>query len=106
MAALFAGHLAGAGDLLEVSRAARALPAPPGPPRPIDLLLDGLTAVVTDGRAAAAPALRQRQAPSPAPDIPVEERSGGAGWPRRAASALWDDDAWRAMLGAAGPARP
>jgi hypothetical protein len=27
-AAMFAGHLAGAGDLLEVSRAARALPAP------------------------------------------------------------------------------
>ena len=34
-AASLAGHLAGAGDLLEVSRAARALPRPPGTPRPI-----------------------------------------------------------------------
>src|SRR5712691_10891604 len=42
MAATFAGRLAGAGDLPEVSRAARALPAPADPPRPADLILDGL----------------------------------------------------------------
>ena len=58
MAALFAGRLAGAGDLLEVSRAARTLP-PPADPRPVDLVLDGLALVVTDGPAAAAPTLRQ-----------------------------------------------
>src|SRR6266851_4120875 len=45
-AALFAGHLAGAGDLLEVSRAARALPPPAHPPRPVDLLLDGFALLV------------------------------------------------------------
>ncbi|HME67896.1 MAG TPA: AAA family ATPase, partial [Streptosporangiaceae bacterium] len=49
MAALFAGQLAGAGDLLEVSRAARNLPPPMGSPRPVDLVLDGLALVVTDG---------------------------------------------------------
>ena len=49
MAALFAGRLAGAGDLLEVSRAARALPPPADPPRPVDLVLDGLALLVTDG---------------------------------------------------------
>ena len=59
MAALFAGQLAGAGDLLEVSRAARNLPPPAGSPRPVDLVLDGLALVVTDGLAAAAPTLRQ-----------------------------------------------
>jgi hypothetical protein len=58
-AALFAGHLAGAGDLEEVSGAARALPPPEGPPRPADLLLDGLALLVTDGPADAAPVLRQ-----------------------------------------------
>src|SRR4029434_2385671 len=58
MAALFAGRLAGAGDLLEVCRAARALPPPAGAPRTVDLVLDGLALIVTDGPAAAAPALR------------------------------------------------
>ena len=76
MAALFAGRLAGAGDLLEVSRAARALPPPPDPPHPVDLVLDGLALLVTDGPAAAAPALRQRaSAPSPAPDITADGRA-------------------------------
>ena len=44
-AALFAAHLADAGDLREVARAARAAPAPAHPPRSIDLLLDGLALV-------------------------------------------------------------
>ena len=58
-AAQIAGHLAGNGDLKEVSRAARSLPPPPHPPRPADLLLDGLTLLVTDGPTIAAPVLRQ-----------------------------------------------
>ena len=41
-AASFAGRLAGAGDMLEVSRAVRALPPAANPPRPVDLALDGL----------------------------------------------------------------
>src|SRR5208282_2961047 len=55
MAALFAGRLASAGDLLEVSRAARTLPYPADSPHPADLILAGLAMVVTDGPAAAAP---------------------------------------------------
>src|SRR5262249_54947684 len=58
-AALFAGELAQAGSLREVSRAARSAPRPPDPPAPCDLLLDGLAVLVTDGRAAAAPLLRR-----------------------------------------------
>ena len=58
IAALFAARLAGSGDLPEVSRAARALP-PAAEPRPVDLVLDGLALLVTDGPAAAAPTLRQ-----------------------------------------------
>jgi len=53
-AASLAGRLAGASDMLEVSRAARSLPPPADPPRPIDLILDGLARLVTDGPAAAA----------------------------------------------------
>ena len=56
-AAIFAGQVAG-GDLLEISRAARALPRSPQP-GPVELLLDGLALLITDGLAAAAPTLRQ-----------------------------------------------
>ena len=114
MAALFAGQLASAGDLLEVSRAARALPpSKKSPPRPVDLVLDGLALMVTDGPAAAAPTLRRVVSAfsgGPASGGPASggQASGGPasvqdelrwGWlAQAAASALWDDDAWHAML--------
>jgi hypothetical protein len=47
-AAFIAGHLASAGDLLEVSRAARALPPPAHPPRLVDLALAGFALLLTD----------------------------------------------------------
>jgi DNA-binding CsgD family transcriptional regulator len=152
MAALFAGRLAGAGDLLEVSRAARALPpsktgpsktgpsktgpsktgpsktgpsktgpsktgpaetgpaetgpsetgpsktGPAGPPRPVDLVLDGLALMVTDGPAAAAPTLRQVVSAFSGAQASVEDELRWGWLAQAAASALWDDDAWRAML--------
>jgi DNA-binding CsgD family transcriptional regulator len=98
MAAMFAGRLAGAGDLLEVSRAARALPAAPDPPRPVDLVLDGLTLMVTDGPRAAAPTLRQAVSDYVAADIAVADELRWGWLAQAAASALWDDAAWRAML--------
>jgi hypothetical protein len=58
VAANFAGRFVGAGDVYEISRAALAVP-PARPPRPIDLLLDGLAVLFTEGRARAAPALRE-----------------------------------------------
>jgi len=94
-AGVFAGYLAGAGDLLEVSRAARALPAPAHPPRPVDLLLDGLALMVTDGPAAAAPVLRQATSAFASADIPVQE-SLKWGWLVRVADkALWADEGRR-----------
>ena len=98
MAALFAGRLAGAGDLLEVCRAARALPLPPGPPRTIDVVLDGLALIVTDGPAAAAPTLRQAVSAFAGADLTAAEYFRWGWLAQAAASALWDDDAWRAML--------
>jgi DNA-binding CsgD family transcriptional regulator len=94
-AASFAGHLAGAGDLLEVSRAARALPPPPDPPRPTDLILDGLARLVTDGLAAATPALRRAVHAFAAGDV---SREGGLRWGSIAAVLLWDDDAGDAIM--------
>jgi DNA-binding CsgD family transcriptional regulator len=98
MAALFAGRFAGAGDLAEVSQAARALPRPARPPDLGDLILDSLALLVTEGPAAAAPALQQAASAFASADISVEEgiRWGWLG--QAAASALWDDVRWRAIL--------
>jgi hypothetical protein len=97
MAALFAGRLAGSGDLLEVSRAARALP-PADPPDAASLVLDGLTLLVTDGLAAAAPTLRQAVGTFSGTGITADEAIRWGWFAQAAASALWDDDVWRAML--------
>jgi hypothetical protein len=94
VAAPLAGRLAGAGDLLEVSRAVRALP-PARPPRPADLLLDGLALLVTDGPATAAPVLRQAVTAFANGEISREEGLA-SGW--LAAIVLWDDDAGRAIM--------
>jgi DNA-binding CsgD family transcriptional regulator len=84
--------------LLEVSRTARALPPPAHPPRPVDLLLDGLTLMVTDGPAAAAPALRAAMSALASGDIPVEE-SLQWGWLVRVGDrALWDDEGRRLTI--------
>ena len=106
MAALFAGRLAGAGDLDEVSRAARALPASGHPLRPVDLVLDGLALLVIDGPAAAAGTLRQAANAFAGADIAVEDGLRWGWMAQAAASALWDDDVWRALLVPPGPARP
>ena len=50
------------------------------------------------GTAAAAPTLRQAVSVFPARTSPWKTDYAGAGWLRRAASALWDDDAWHVML--------
>jgi DNA-binding CsgD family transcriptional regulator len=92
-AAMFAGHLARAGDLAEVSCAARALPGP-AHARPSDLLLDGLALWVTDGTAAAAPVLRQATAAFASADMPVEDVLRWGWMAREADKNLWDDAGW------------
>ena len=75
VASSVAGPLAGPGGLLlEVSRAARAAPRPAGAPRSCDLLLDGLTRMVTQGRAAAESALRR------AVNAFLDDRVSGEEW--------------------------
>ncbi len=97
-AALFAGHLAGAGDLEEVSRAARVLSPPERPPRAADLLLDGLALLVTDGPAAAAPMLRQAISAFAGPDVPVAERLRWSWMASVASLPLWDVEGWRLIV--------
>ena len=98
MAALFAGRLAGAGDLLEVSRAARVMPASADPRHPADLILAGLAMVVTDGPNAEGPTLRRALRAFHDASMTMAEELRWGWFAQAAASALWDDDAWRAML--------
>jgi DNA-binding CsgD family transcriptional regulator/tetratricopeptide (TPR) repeat protein len=95
-AAMFAGP-AGADDLLRVGRAVTALPRPRGAPRAVDVLLDGLALLITEGRSAAAPTLLQAASSFAGEGGPIEE-SLRWGWMATAASnALWDDDGLRAV---------
>jgi pimeloyl-ACP methyl ester carboxylesterase len=87
-AAVTAGHLAGGDVLLEICRTIRVLPPPPGAPGPLDLLLDGLALLITEGHAAATSTLQR--ATEALADIPVEDVLRW-GWVATAASALtWD----------------
>jgi DNA-binding CsgD family transcriptional regulator len=70
-AAVTAGHLGQAGVLLEICRAVRALPAPSATAHPLDLVLDGLAQLTTEGHAAATPTLQR--AAKAAAEIPVED---------------------------------
>jgi len=97
IAALFAGRLAAGGDLFEVCRAARALP-PRAEPQTVDLVLDGLALIVTDGPAAAAPVLRRAVSAFADADIAAAEAFRWGWLAQAAASVLWDNDAWCALL--------
>lgn len=58
-AAIFAGRLGGRLGMREVAEAARGAPPGPQPPRPVDLLLDGVATLLTEGYATGLPVLRR-----------------------------------------------
>ena len=97
-AALFAGRMAAGGNLLEVSRAARSAPRPPRAPHASDLLLDGLAVLITEGRVAAAPLLRQGVSGFLREEIPVEKGLQWGVLASTAAVTLWDFDSWDAVI--------
>ncbi len=96
-AAIFAGRLASpGGSTIEVARIAAAAPPPSNRPRPPDLLLDGLTALFTQGYAAALPLLRQAVAAAEQSTSADEEPH----WLWLAcvmASQVWDDERWELL---------
>jgi DNA-binding CsgD family transcriptional regulator len=96
-AAWFAGSLATAGGLLEVSRAARSAPPSTHPSQPFDLLLDALALLITEGRAAAAPALRRATSAFAAAEIPAENSFRWTALPPIPSYVLWDDESWYAI---------
>jgi len=97
LAAMFAGRFAGAGDLHEVSQAARSAPPPAGAPSPSDLLLDGLAVLVTEGRAAAAPLLRRAARVFAEEEISMAERLRWGFLAVVAAIMVWDEQHWHTI---------
>jgi AAA ATPase domain/Bacterial regulatory proteins, luxR family len=98
VAASVAGPLARPGGLLlEVSRAARAAPPPAAAPRPCDLLLDGLTRMVTHGHAAAEPTLRRAVNAFLGGQVSREEWLQWGILAQMATMAMWDFDSWVAV---------
>jgi DNA-binding CsgD family transcriptional regulator len=94
-AAIFAGRLALGAGLREVAAAARDATGPTGTPDFVDLMLDGLSLLVTDGYVAGTPALER------ALRLIVEDEDAARGdrirwlWvANNTAMNLWDDDAW------------
>jgi DNA-binding CsgD family transcriptional regulator len=94
IAAGFAGRLAGSGgSALEVARAVSAARPAPQTPRGIDLLLDGLATLFSEGYEAAVPSLRRAQ-DAFATDMPATEQLRW-GWAATVVSVhLWDDERW------------
>ncbi len=99
--ALGAAMWAGSNGVLETARAARAAPAGSEPPTAEDVLLDALAIRVTEGYAAAAPALGR--AVETVLALEVDDDIGrwlwltGARAGAVAALELWDADAWHAL---------
>jgi DNA-binding CsgD family transcriptional regulator len=96
-AAIYAGRLASpGGSTTEVARVAAAAPPPPDRPRPPDLLLDGLTALFTQGYTAALPLLRQAVVAAEE-STPADEEPHWLWLACVMASHVWDDGRWELL---------
>ena len=97
-AALYAGWSASQAVLVEIARAARAIPASGGAEASAtDLLLDGFAARAADGYPASVPLLRRAIAMLRASDLSPQEGLRGFALGDIAAAELWDDQAQHAL---------
>jgi DNA-binding CsgD family transcriptional regulator len=95
-AAVAAGPLGGGADvLIEICHATRALPSPTEDSHPLDLLLDGLALITTDGWAAATPIL-QRAAKVIA-EMPVEDVLRWGALAVTATTVVWNSELFSAI---------
>src|SRR4029077_20420631 len=67
------------------------------PSEPFDLLLDGLTLLITEGRAAAASALRRASSAFAAAEAPPANSFRWTALPAITSCVLWDDESWYAI---------
>jgi DNA-binding CsgD family transcriptional regulator len=96
-AALYAGRLATQAGVVEAAHAARAVPAPAGSPRPADVLLDGLSLLITEGYSAGAPILRSAVDAFRNGSIAPEDELRWLWLACHAAIVTWDYDGWDAL---------
>jgi DNA-binding CsgD family transcriptional regulator len=101
-AAIWAGDLERPGALLDAAAAARAAPPAHDPPDAVDVVLEGFAVRLTDGYAAAAPALEHALATVRALDASAGDLGRwlwltGARAAGLIAMELWDADAWHAL---------
>jgi DNA-binding CsgD family transcriptional regulator/Spy/CpxP family protein refolding chaperone len=100
VAAMWAADLNNPGGVREAAEAARGAPRGPQPPRVVDVLLDAFAMRLTEGLAAAAPALAQALELAFAMDVGDDE-IGRWFWLTAGSSnvalELWDPESWHAM---------
>jgi DNA-binding CsgD family transcriptional regulator len=97
VAAIWAGDLENPGGLLEAARSARAAPAGPRPPRAVDVLLDALAIRLTEGYAAAAPAMTRALDLLLAPEAGLWLWLAGSRPSAAIALELWDAESWQLL---------
>ena len=93
-ALMFVGRGTSGGELLEVARAARDAPPGPEPPSATDFLLDGLSVLISEGRAAGAPMLKRAVSAFRGDDISRDEGLRWLWMACHVAIDLWDDESW------------
>ena len=97
-AGLYGGRFLSGTVLREAATAARAAPAARQPPSGIDLLLDGLALLVTEGYSASAPPLKRAVSAFCSEDISAEEALRWFWAVCSTAVRLWDDRSWDRLL--------
>ncbi|MER6438386.1 AAA family ATPase [Streptomyces sp. NPDC001185] len=95
-AAMLAGRLGDECRIAEVAHSARRLPTASAP-RASDLLLDGLTLLVAEGRDAALPVLRRAVSAFTTAELAPDEELYWLWLAGHGAGLLWDDEAWRVL---------
>jgi DNA-binding CsgD family transcriptional regulator len=96
-AAMYAGRLGRQGSgVREVAQAAMAAPQPLRPRRAVDLVLDGLATLFTEGYPPALPLLREAQDAFGA-DMPAAEQLHWLWLACISSQLLWDDVSWEAL---------
>jgi DNA-binding CsgD family transcriptional regulator len=96
-AALFAGRLAGEYDTERVARVVREAPPVSSDPRPVDLLLEGLAALITDGFADGQPILQRAVAALQGGRIASDDQLRWLWVAGRTAGFMWDYESWDSL---------
>ena len=105
-ALMFVGRLASGGGVLEVAKAARAVPPAPEPPRARISSWTAWPSLITEGNAAGAPMLKRALSAFRGDGISREEGLRWLWLACRIAIDLWDDESWEALSATPRPALP